>query len=178
MNGLFTGVDKFIDIAVKPAVVILGLLIAGAFVLGIFVRSVLGVAIFGLEELILIAVVWFYMLGGLLASKDRSHLCADFIPLLIKSDFLVAVFKVIATLVSIVTAIFFVWWGYDLLMWGVKKNPVTAVFSIPYYVSQSSLFFAGILFVVYLIRDLVDDINCLLELRRVPANAKISVEGI
>jgi TRAP-type C4-dicarboxylate transport system permease small subunit len=56
-------------------------------------------------------------------------------------------------------AVFFVTWSYSLFAWGLEKGQVTPVFSIPQYVSQSSLFVASVLLLLYMLRDFIHDVG-------------------
>lgn len=154
---LFASMDNALVACMKVAVVVMGIFVSFAMVIGIVSRSLLGVQVFGLEELVLTAAMWLYMLGAALASRDRSHLSADFIEAFSSNETLHAVTRLIATVLSVVLAAFFVSWSYSLFAWGVEKGQVTPVFSIPQYISQSSLFVASILLLLYALRDLIHD---------------------
>ena len=160
--SLYQWLDRLIIYAIKPIIVLLSLLIAAGFALGIFMRSMLNTPMFGLEELILFSVMWLYMLGAVLASQERSHLSADFVSVMCKSPRIRAASQWLATAISLAMALFFVSWSYDLLAWGLKKQQSTPVFQLPMYLSQGSLFVASLLFVFYLSRDFVLDTRALL----------------
>lgn len=158
MKSLFHSLDSILSLITKPIIVVIGIFIALGFVVGIVSRSIIGESIFGLEELILLSVIWFYMLGASLASQERSHLQGDFLPLLIKNAKVVKLFQLLTTVISIAMACLFFSWSYDLLMWGINKKQSTPVFAIPWYTSQASLLVCATLMVVYLLRDLVRDV--------------------
>lgn len=158
----FLLVDKIMNSIMKPAVIVLSLLVAGMLALGIFTRIIVGSPMFGLEELVLICVMWLYMIGATLASRDRAHLSADFIQVLTKNEKTIAFTHLIASLVSLAMAVLFVTWSYDLFVWALAKKQTTPVFSLPWYISQSSLLFASLFFVYYILRDIVNDVAKLL----------------
>jgi TRAP-type C4-dicarboxylate transport system permease small subunit len=149
--------DRFIILVIKPIVAVISLFVALALSFGIYARSVLETPVFGLEELILIAAMWLYMLGAVLASRDRTHLSADFVQVISKNPKIISGFKLIATLISLFMACMFMTWSWDLLAWGLKKGQATTVLQIPWYFSQASLFVASLLFIVYLVRDMLND---------------------
>jgi TRAP-type transport system small permease protein len=156
---LFTSIDNALAAVMKVAVVVMGIFVSFALVFGIVSRSFLGVQVFGLEELVLTAAMWLYMLGAALASRERSHLSADFIEAFSRNETLNEVIHLIATTLSLVMAVFFVTWSYSLFAWGLEKGQVTPVFSIPQYFSQSSLFVASILLLIYMLRDFIHDVG-------------------
>lgn len=153
-----THIDHALAFFMGAIVTILGVFIAFSMVAGIILRSFLDIQFFGLEELVLIAAIWLYMLGAALASRERTHLSADFFQSFSKSAHLQAYVKTTATFISVIMALFFINWSYSLFSWGLEKKQVTPVFSIPQYVSQGSLFIASILLLIYSARDLVKDI--------------------
>ena len=159
---LFNAIDKVLNAFLRPASIVLSLFVAVALTFGICARIVMGTPMFGLEELVLIAVVWLYMVGAILASRERSHLSADFILVLTKNQKVIAGFHLLSSLISLVMAVLFVTWSYDLFVWAIHKKQVTPVFSLPWYISQGSLLFAAIFFVYYIIRDVAHDLMKLL----------------
>lgn len=152
-------IDNVLAFFIKVAVTVLGLFIAFAMVIGIIFRALLGVQVFGLEELVLMAAMWLYMLGAALASRERSHLSADFFQAFSDNEVLHDTMRLIATTLSLVMAAFFVEWSYSLFSWGFEKGQVTPVFGIPQYISQASLLVASVLLLLYVFRDLVHDVN-------------------
>lgn len=152
-------------------VALAGLLVAIALVLGIFSRSVLNAPIFGLEELMLLGVMWFYMLGAALASRERSHLSADFVKVICDNPKHLRVAALFSTAVSLFIALMFVYWSWSLVSFGLQKGQSTPVFGIPWWVSQYSLLVASVLFVIYLMRDLMQQIT-----GRAPDNLPTDVE--
>lgn len=151
--------DELIIRLIYPVLIFVGLAVATCFAVGIFFRAVLNAPLFGLEELILMAVMWFYMLGAALASRERSHLSADFIRVISQSRVVWRVAAIVSTTISLFIAVMFVTWSFDLMLWGFEKGQKTPVFSIPWVVSQSSLFVASILMTIYLVRDLYQEIT-------------------
>lgn len=160
--ALISAIDTILVFLIKPALGLISIAIAFMLALGIFTRAVLDAPLFGLEELILMVAMWVYMLGAVLASRERSHLSADFVQVVCSHPKTLQFIRLLATLISLLMAVMFVTWSYDLLQWGVNKGQATPVFQLPWYLSQSSLFVAALLFCFYLIRDLLEDLNTLL----------------
>ncbi|HMQ92158.1 MAG TPA: TRAP transporter small permease subunit [Amaricoccus sp.] len=157
--GLFKILDSILMRIMRPVVVVIGLAVAFMLAAGIFSRSVLGTPVFGLEEIMLLAIMWFYMLGASLASRERSHLTADFVKIFSSNPKVWRAAAIVATAISLVVAVMMVVWSWDFFAFGVERNQKTPVFGIPWWVSQSSLLFASVLFVAYLVRDLIQEIR-------------------
>lgn len=160
--SFMASVDRFLAFIIKPIIVVISFSVAVMLAYGIFTRAILGKSVFGLEELVLLGAMWLYMLGAVLASRDRSHLSADFVQVIFKNPRVIRSFHIIATLVSLFMAIMFATWSYDLLYWAVEKGQTTTVLKMPWYLSQGSLFVASVLFIFYQLRDLISDLNSFL----------------
>lgn len=155
--------DKIMTTIAKPVVFVLGITIAFAFAGGVFFRTAVGTPVFGLEEIVLLSVMWFYLIGAGLASSERSHLSADFIPLIISNKRVVAAVALLATAISLVLSVFIFFWSLDLFQWGFEKRQATSVFRVPWFYSQFSLVAGSVLFIIYLTRDLLHDIRTLVQ---------------
>ena len=150
--------DSMVTSVAKPVVFVLGIVIAIAFAGGVFFRSIVGTPVFGLEEIVLLSVMWFYLIGAGLASSDRSHLSADFIQLVVSNKRTQRAIALLATTISLILSVFILLWSLDLFSWGFAKGQATPVFRVPWYVSQLSLVVGSVLFIVYLSRDFLHDL--------------------
>jgi TRAP-type C4-dicarboxylate transport system permease small subunit len=152
-------VDTFLAWFLKPVVIVFSLFIAGTMTYGVLMRSLFDKPVFGLEEYILMAAMWLYMFGAVLASRDRSHLTADFVQVMTKNPKVIKVFHILATLVSLGMAVLFSTWAFDLMVWSYQKGQTTPVNQLPWVASQCSLFVASVLIIFYLTRDLITDLT-------------------
>lgn len=157
MDYLYFVLDSLVDRFVRPVLIVLSMLIAGLIVAGIITRSVFGEPLFGVEEVVLLSVMWLYMLGAVMAAKERSHLRADFLPTLIQSQKALAAVQLLASIISLLMATAFVVWSFDLFQWSLHRQQSTPVFAVPWAVSQTSPFVCSVLMVVYVFRDVVRD---------------------
>jgi TRAP-type C4-dicarboxylate transport system permease small subunit len=149
--------DRALSATLKTGAVVLGLAVACLMVLGVITRYVLGEPWFGLEEVTLLCVMWLYMVGASMACRERSHLQAGLMPLLLKSPLALSVVRSLTSLIALIMAIFIARWSFDLITWGLAKAQASPVFGIPWVVSQGSLFVGSVFFALYLSRDLVHD---------------------
>ncbi len=151
--------DVLVVRIIHPILVVVGLAVALMLAIGIFSRAVLGKPVFGLEEIMLMAVMWFYMLGAALASRDRSHLSADFVQVMSSNPKVRRAASIVSTVISLGVAVMFVTWSWSLFAFGLERGQTTAVFAVPWWVSQVSLLVASIAFVIYLARDLILELS-------------------
>lgn len=153
----FEKIDSFISLLTKPVTALISAAIALTLSYGIFTRAALDAPVFGLEELVLMGAMWLYMIGAVLACRERSHLTADFVQVITSNKNVISGMRLLSTCISLFMAVMFAMWSFDLLIWGIKKGQTTPVFQLPWYLSQSSLFVASTLFIFYLIRDFISD---------------------
>ncbi|NMG29460.1 TRAP transporter small permease [Aromatoleum evansii] len=151
--------DALVVRIVNPILVLIGLAVALLLAIGIFSRAVLGKPVFGLEELMLLSAMWFYMLGAALASRERSHLSADFVQVLTSNPKIHRAASLVSTVISLGVAVMFATWAWNLFAFGLERGQTTAVFGIPWWTAQVSLLVASIAFVIYLIRDLILELS-------------------
>ena len=151
--------DQILYRIIQPVVVVIGLGVALMLVVGIVSRALFGSPVFGLEEIMLLAIMWFYMLGAALASRESSHLAADFIDVMTSNTAIRRAAIIASTVISIIACLAFCYWAADFLVFGISRGQSTPVFRIPFWVSQSSLFVAAILLTAYLVRDLLAELH-------------------
>lgn len=158
---LLSAADRLIGIFKNIMAVALSIVVALLMVFEVLTRYLLGAPLFGLEEIVLISVMWLYMIGASLACRERSHLKADMVGLFVKNPKTLQGIQVLTTAISLVMAIYITQWAYSLAAFSFQRVQTTPVFEIPWYYSQASLLFGGVMFSIYLLRDLINDIRAL-----------------
>jgi TRAP-type transport system small permease protein len=157
--NFFRKLDHILYRVIQPVVVVVGLGVSLMIVVGIVSRTLFGSPVFGLEELMLLAIMWFYMLGAVLASRESSHLSADFVHVMTSNKAIHRAAFIVSTVISIIASLAFCYWAADFLAFGISRGQSTPVFRIPFWVSQLSLFVAAILLTAYLVRDLIVELR-------------------
>ncbi len=135
-------------------------------VAGIVSRELLGQPLLGLEEIVLTSVMWLYMMGAALASKERSHLSGDFVQVVTHNPATRARVRFLATCITLVMAIVFSVWAFSLMAWGLERQQSTTALRIPLYVAQSSLFVCSVIIIFYTLRDVLSDAQALSEVSK------------
>ena len=147
--------NRFAVTVQKVIIIFVSLMLSGVMVTEVISRYFLGYPIWGWEELAMISAMWLYMIGAAMAAYEGTHLKTEIISLWIKNPRNLRLVKALAALIALIMAGFMAYWSSDMLLWGLKQNPTTPVFNIPWVVAQSSLFVAGILISIYFLRDLL-----------------------
>jgi TRAP-type C4-dicarboxylate transport system permease small subunit len=120
--------------------------------------------LFGAEELILLAAFWLYFLGASIGSYERSHITADILTMLVKSQKAKAVIAVINSVLTSMLLLYALYWGFNFFVWGIVKLPRTPILHLPIVYAQSSVFIGFVMMTYYSLGHLVNDIK---ELKRV-----------
>jgi TRAP-type C4-dicarboxylate transport system permease small subunit len=81
-NGLRL-IDTYLGRVLDAIVVAASLAVAGVLLFLVAARYLFGWSVVGMHELALLAAMWLYMTGALIASRRREHLAVDFVPGLI-----------------------------------------------------------------------------------------------
>lgn len=161
LQKTINAIDHGLCLLIKPLVVTLSLLIAVLMVTGIVSRELVGQPLLGLEEIVLTSVMWLYMMGAALASREGTHLRGDFVTLLTKNPDILARIRLLAGTITFFMAIVFSVWAFSLMSWGFERQQSTAVLRIPLYVAQSSMFTCSVIIVFYCFRDVLYDVRAL-----------------
>lgn len=154
---LFESIDTSLLKVQKFIVIIFGSFMAFALVAAIVFRLIFKNSFLGLEEIVLISALWFYMLGAAIAASEGSHLRAEIMPLIFKNARILAIIRLFISIFVVVVAGFMCSWCYDLLHWAVQKKTALPATRIPSYVPQSALFVSTVLFIFYFTRDVLKD---------------------
>jgi TRAP-type C4-dicarboxylate transport system permease small subunit len=134
-----------------------------AMMLELLVRFFLKQSIFGLSDFIGFASVWLYAIGASYASYERSHIKAEFVNVIVKSDPLRHLFRFISAVVSTIMSVIFTKWSWDLCVYSVSVGEVTQAYPVPKVIFQSSFFIGGILMAIYFLWEAID---CLDDFRK------------
>ncbi|MBY5974814.1 TRAP transporter small permease [Pseudooceanicola marinus] len=126
-------------------------LLTGFLVLARFINY----SVVGLHELILTAAVLFYMLGAILASRNRAHLAVDFIDQLLTTPRARAIHALVVAVLTVIVTCFFIWWTWEMFAWGMRRPQWTPAYQIPLWLPQLSIMIGAVGCFAYGLRDVV-----------------------
>jgi TRAP-type C4-dicarboxylate transport system permease small subunit len=108
-------------------------------VAGVYVRYVLKSDIFGIEEILVIVAMWLYWMAGVYASYENTHLRADIIEHLIKSNKKRKIYSIVVQVITIASIALFTKWGLDYAAWNIQLGATTPGIGLPLLISQIPL---------------------------------------
>ncbi len=81
----------------------------------VVLRYVLKAPLMGIEELMTFFIIWLYMMGGSVASEQRTHIECGILTLYIKKEKTMAIFLCFKNIFSMVVCIWLTRWAYWLV---------------------------------------------------------------
>ena len=126
------------------------------------------IPVVGLYEIITLAAMTMYMVGAVIASRNRSHLAVDYwsetrlkapVPGLCITG---AWHRLLVAVITTAITVFFIYWTYKMFMWGAKRPQWTPAYGIPLWLPQSPLIIGAVGCFLYALGDVL---KALTELR-------------
>ena len=118
-------------------------------------RMAIGTSWMGIHELALMAAMWLYMSGAIVALRNREHITVDYLASKIANPRWAAVLALSNALIVLVITIFFARLALDMLNWTTARPQRTPALGLPQIWAQSAIIVAAGFAVIYAVRDLV-----------------------
>ncbi|WP_157888320.1 TRAP transporter small permease [Neptunicoccus sediminis] len=118
-------------------------------------RFVFGWSIVGLLELSTLSALWLYMVGAIVASRNREHITVDFITQSLNSPRLRAAHEVAVSVIIFVFGLFFLSLTKDMIDWSLHRPQVTPGLGISLFYGQAALVAAAVVGTAYTLRDII-----------------------
>lgn len=139
----------------KFVIILLGIVFLLLMVTSVIGRHFIETPILFVEEVILLMIFWYYILGAAHNAYERSHIGGGIVAAVIKNprhrEYIGLGGMVISTVLSCLFAI----WGYDNFLFNVKVDPHSLMLRFPLKYSFLSLFVGFSLLTFYLLVDVV-----------------------
>lgn len=119
----------------------------------------------GFEEYLLIIVFWMYMIGAAYGSRTKTQITADFIDMFMKDGTIKNILILVKYVLTFVLGAIFLWWAFDLLLWGIETGAKTSLWRIPFYTGYASIFVGLVLITFYNLVYLLEYISTFLKTR-------------
>lgn len=126
------------------------------FIAEVLARYVLDINFIGYDELVLLAVVWLYFIGGGYAMYKKEHISAEMVSLFLKGKAL-SIVRLAAIWLTFAIAVVLVTWGYDFVSYSLERPSFTTALGIPKIAGQISLVLGYFLVAIYSLFYAVED---------------------
>ena len=111
----------------QTAIFVSGMIILLAMVATVVLRYVLKMNLFGMDEIILCFVFWFYFFGGVNGSREDSQIRADVAATLIKNKKAVWVLRLVTRVIELVVLAFLVVLSVQLFITNCDRMPLSLI---------------------------------------------------
>jgi len=123
----------------------------------VLLRYVFKSDLFGIEEIVVIAAFWLYLIGSAYGVYERSHVKADIIPQFLSARAR-SILNLIIQFITAVLCVIFTVWAVDMVRFSLTWMPRTTGLRIPVVISQSSILTGYVLMSFYSIVYFLDDL--------------------
>lgn len=122
-------------------------------------RYLFKIDLFGIEEIVIVFAFWMYFIGGSYAAYKKNHINVDIVTQLFKNTKHAALFNLIVSFITTILCLVLTYYGFNMFAWSLKHVAKTAVWQIPWYIPQSSIFVGYFLMSFYFITYFVTDLR-------------------
>lgn len=137
-----------LDIIVKSEETIIfvsGCFIALAMFGQVVLRYIFRTPLFGLEEISVLVVSWFYFIGAAYSIHTGSYIKADVLPLITKNPHIIRISNIVSFILTLVATLLLFYYTSKFAIWMDSANVVTPTFLISQNVSFSALVVGSLL---------------------------------
>lgn len=122
----------------------------------VILRYVLKAPLMGVEELMTFFIIWLYMMGGSVASEQRSHIECGILTLYIKKEKTMAVFKCFKSLFSILVCAWLTRWAFWFFLYSLKLWKTSDILNIPMFYGESAMLIGLLFMLFFAVLELID----------------------
>lgn len=154
MITLLKMADRALDRVLRAIVMTTSAVVTLALVALVISRFFFNHSVLGMHEASLLAAMWLYMTGAVLASRRNEHLVVDFLATSIHSPRAKAIHGFVIALLTLIIAGFFAYWVWKMLAWGMKRPQTVPVLNVSLVWAQAPLALAAVCAMIYALRDI------------------------
>lgn len=130
----------------------------------VVLRYVLKSPLMGIEELMTFFIIWLYMMGGSVASEQRSHIECGILTLYIKKDKTMRIFRSFKALVSLIICFWLTRWAFWYFQYSLKLWKTSDILHIPMFLGESSMFIGMAFMLFFSVLELIDCIRAVIQI--------------
>ena len=142
-----------------------------------FMRYVLEMDLYGVDEFILLAAFILYFSGSVYGAHRNQHICADIISNYLKNIKAKRVMGAITSFLTFGLSAVFSWLGVNMFTWQWATQGKTQIWRIPLWVTQGFIALCLILMSVYFLIWFIRSLKALRDAWRQPATTAIIESG-
>ena len=145
--------------------ILCSILLSGFLLLLVLSRYVFGWNFAAAHDLSLMASIFLYMSGALIASRNREHLTVTYLETRLTTERARVIQRLVVAAITTVLCAFFIRWSYEMVAWGFQRPQTTVTLHIPLWIPQLAIVAAAIGSFCYALRDLLQGIRDIRDLK-------------
>ena len=139
--------------------IITSVLVALSLNVMVFLRYVLKADLYGIEEIIVLIVMWLYFIGGSYGSYKKSHIKAGLVAMFVKNGKALLWIELVQSLFTAFLFVVISIYSIQFLSWDFVVQSKTPLHQIPYAVGHAAVTVGFILMAFYALVYLIIDIR-------------------
>lgn len=151
---VLSALDRLFDLVLRGLTLVTSAVITIALAALVIGRYFLGVSLVGMHEASLLAAMWLYMCGAMLASRRGEHLVVDILANALPSARSRHWHALLVAVLTLVIAGFFAFWVWKMFAWGFQRPQIIPVLNLPLWTAQLPLAFAALAGMAFALRDI------------------------
>ena len=147
--GALVSLERFFLMTVGLALLIL-------LMFEVFARYVIAVPMLWVEEVIVYIIFWYYMVGAVYSTYERTYIKGGVIHLFLKSPKARGYFNIVTTLIPLALCLLFSVWGFQDFIWNFNVKSTTMMLYLPLEWAHLAIFAGFSLMALYFLKELID----------------------
>ena len=115
----------------------------------------------GVHTIVMVAAIWLYMTGALIASQSRQHLVVDYLSHRLRTPRARDIHRFIVSILVLVIVGAFAYWTLRMFMWGSRFSTTMPELGIPIWVPQMAIGLNAAGSLLYALRDVYQSLMAL-----------------
>lgn len=162
---MLASLDKGVATALNVVAILCSILLTGLLLLLVVSRYIFGWNFAAAHDLSLMASIFLYMSGALIASRNREHLTVTYLETRLTTERARVIQRFVVAAITTMLCAFFIRWSYEMVAWGLQRPQTTVTLHIPLWIPQLAIVAAAIGSFAYALRDLLQAVRDLRNLK-------------
>lgn len=121
----------------------------------VLLRYVFRAPLMGIEELLIFPTIWLFFIGSANASLEKTQLNIDLIDVIVKSQKIIKISRIIKEVISLVINVWLIYWAYQYFLYSFRGGRESATLYIPLFYAESAFLIGFFIMGLYSLRDVI-----------------------
>jgi TRAP-type C4-dicarboxylate transport system permease small subunit len=149
-------IDKVFEVLLCMLVILASITITTSLVSLVVLRYLFDISLTGMHETSLLAGIWLYMAGAIIAMRRRDHLVIDILHNALPAGKLRIWHGLLVNIICLLITCFFVYWSWEMIAWTLQRPQKIPILGLPLWLAEIPILIAAFTAVIYSIRDVLN----------------------